>query len=112
MVIPRRRLYWSDRVGLTQRCIIMPIPKKPLGDLGIELPVLGFGGVIICADEVRHSPCSCRRCLPSASTVQGSCAASHCSHASHPQPCPAGWHRLGPRSSRTRRTAGSLYRVL
>jgi hypothetical protein len=38
----------------------MPIPKKPLGDLGIELPVLGFGGVIICADEVRHSPCSCR----------------------------------------------------
>ena len=31
----------------------MPIPTKKLGNLDVELPVLGFGGVIICADEVR-----------------------------------------------------------
>ena len=33
----------------------MPLPTKKLGNLDVELPVLGFGGVIICAEEVRVS---------------------------------------------------------
>ena len=38
----------------------MALPTKKLGSLDVELPVLGFGGVIICADEVRCA--SARAC--------------------------------------------------
>jgi predicted aldo/keto reductase-like oxidoreductase len=41
------------------------MPKRSLGNTGVELPVLGFGGVIICADEFEDAA-RCREFVQSA----------------------------------------------